>query len=253
MSANVYYYLQGSTLLDELEKHLIRVGAKELQPDSGMQIEGNFENSWALIHKSMAGDVRNFIPRFKLVIYFSGGATGCDKEKKSDLAVNPNGLYWLASAQTLVDGFDALFKYVNGNLASPEKLNPDGWLVQQPITLTALSILCQGYLIVRANQEGNVSEDLKPWVSEQWPNLSNRKAEVQQHEYWNVFDGMDTKELNLVVEEEWKGLRGDGDLDHIKHLIQTLPTKEKPLKDTDTPMVAHAYKAIAARFGARRG
>jgi hypothetical protein len=116
--------------------------------------------------------------------------------------------------------------------------------------LIALSILCQGYLIVCANQGSgkNVPEFLNQWVLERGPDYSDRISQIQEYLFWDVFDQKDPSNLIKILEEEWKGLSGGGNFEDVKALILGLPTKEKPLTDNDVPMVSKAYDAIAARL-----
>ena len=71
---------------------------------------------------------------------------------------------------------------------------------------------------------------------------------VRAHDFWDVFAGKDAIKLDGIVEEEWRGFSGGGDLGLVKKLIHGLPTSIKLLTDEDVPMVANAYSAIAVRM-----
>lgn len=118
-------------------------------------------------------------------------------------------------------------------------------------TLVALSILCQGYLIVHAKQ--GAGDDVPEWLkraSEQLPVLTPLVTKVQEPDFWNVFEGKSAKELGDLADTEWKGLAGDGDFDTVTKLISAL-TSGKPVMDVK--MVVEAYKAIQTKLGAGLG
>lgn len=127
-------------------------------------------------------------------------------------------------------------------------------VASEPETLIALSILCQGYLIVHAKHGHmkGVPESLRE-SSGQLPDPVTPLAKVQEHGFWGVFGQEDREELVKAAKSEWGGSIGGGDLGAIETLIRGLPTKDKALKGEDVLMVAKAYDAIAERMGAKSG
>jgi len=153
---------------------------------------------------------------------------------------------------------DNAFKIVNGEIP-PEmaKFFGSGMLVVMP----ALSILCQGYLIVCANQ-GNgkaVPDYLKRWASVPGSEMlkSVHVAEVQKRRFWNVFGEQGADKLVKLAESEWNGLAGDGKPTKVWQLLNAVvPDKHTPderLVAPDEKLVADAFEAIEGKLGANRG
>jgi hypothetical protein len=117
--------------------------------------------------------------------------------------------------------------------------------------LPALAILCQGYLLV-CDKRG-LGKDIPESMRQTFERLSDVETpvtKVQSHDFWDVFDEDNREKVVKAARSEWDGLTGSGKLGDVEALIRALPTQDKPLKDADVPMVAAAYKAIAARMGA---
>jgi hypothetical protein len=152
----------------------------------------------------------------------------------------------------------AALKIVNGEIPSDmTKFFGSGTLEVLP----ALSILCQGYLIVCANQSNEkvVPEYLKRWVSEQWAEMSKRVGviDVQKLGFWNVFGEKDTDGLVNLAKSEWNGLADNGESEKVWKLLSAVaPNKQAPnekLVATNEKLVADVFEAIERKLGAKRG
>lgn len=124
--------------------------------------------------------------------------------------------------------------------------------------LPALSILCQGYLAVHADEHGKGEElgsalDQMGWSEDLTPDGSNdRVEEVSDLDWWQVFDGED--HLIEKVEEEWGSETGD--LGAVEDLLKRITDadgriaeEQGTLKEEDRVTVADAYCKLAERLG----
>jgi hypothetical protein len=117
-------------------------------------------------------------------------------------------------------------------------------------TLIALSILCQGYLIVHANKRSaKTPENLKNWALDGGKDYSDRVKQVQGHEFWDIFDEMRGPGLQQKAKSEFDALPGGGKFENIESLINEINKRQVI---TNIGIVLRAYEVIAAKLGTQR-
>jgi hypothetical protein len=248
----IYYHITSRIYLEpkkSLIKKLKDLGAKPFKPlidrkphDIGGEI------NWAIIHSTdYSKELKT--EGLDLVIMVSGAFHHycCLYQSKTGLPI-----WWKVNCQTVLDNLNSLIKYINeasGKYLA--ELDPSGWL-QYPQNLLALSILCQGYLMVCGNQGQEVQAALKQMGGEPSTSIkyADRQSIVKKSSFWNVFDEKDVANLVEMAKTEWNSLQGDGDLDAVVKLIEAAKSKELV---TNASMVASAYTELAKRLGAASG
>jgi hypothetical protein len=118
-------------------------------------------------------------------------------------------------------------------------------------TLTALSILSQGYLIACSSQLDPITrtklQDLGLDLSGS-AKCKNRESEVQSPLYWGVFLENESAALAATAMSEWKNLQGKGDFDGIKPLIHAVSSSGF----STVPLVVNAFIEIAQKMRTER-
>ncbi len=115
-------------------------------------------------------------------------------------------------------------------------------------SLSALSILCQGYLATNSKSEDkkvNEALDQMGWNKDIHPDISNKKSETQETSWWlEPFDNETVDAIIAKLKKEWHGGK-DGEIP--KSVTELLKRIEQD-KLQDPVIVANAYLAIAARL-----
>ena len=118
--------------------------------------------------------------------------------------------------------------------------------------LSALSILCQGYLAVHAEKHGDDSQVSRAlnqmgWSNNLMTNSSNAPADkVSTSGWWmKAFDG--TNNLNEKAKDEWGEQEGWSE---VEDLLEWITEEQKPRKGPKPRrIVATAYSKLAKRLG----
>lgn len=104
-----------------------------------------------------------------------------------------------------------------------------------PEILTALSILCQGFLMI-----------LKPI---QGKNVEGEKKEIFKKAFSNVFGDKNTEEVRRIAEGEWETFDPKADFGPVETLFKSIESTEVINYD----MVKKAYEELSKRLGAISG
>ena len=124
---------------------------------------------------------------------------------------------------------------------------------QEAEVLSALSILCQGYLALHAEEHGGEAKVRKAlnqmgWTEDLITNSANGRVDKVSNPGWwkKAFDGGN----NLIeqAEDEWDGTKGGWP--EVEDLLKWITNEQEPLKGKEArDTVATAYSELAERLG----
>jgi len=198
----------------------------------------------------------------KLVVYYGGNGEPDPRwedrpdPKDSDLRIwrpvhqNGNGALSSEEGKALVGfarsrPFDATKK--------PEFLKPP----ESPHVLTALSILCQGFLMVSTEKSADFQTVMKLMGVQQSTQIKEeeRKKTIYKKAFSNVFGDKKAKTIIKNAKIEWKRLSSKSERNEVKFkAVESFimaATSGNP--QMDTTVINNAYMALNERLGAASG
>lgn len=224
----IYYYLKrmDEDLQDELKPKL----KKYINLDSRhtpITVTTSSGSRIGLIHASQRNnvDLKNKVNAFNLdlIIFLIQGAgkpkESTQKYKEEFPTVQ---ICWDCGTEYLIETFERLENYLKGNPL--KQWNLEGWIAPEIQQLSALAILCQGYLAVYAEcEDWEKDEKLAPVYEQfEWPefqsdpsifevrkNLKNKKDRVGEARWWlDTFELWD-EENQALDREKWEKFERD--------------------------------------------
>jgi len=253
-----FYHTDGISreLREPLEEELEREGYKDIidnhrkgnptSPCVAVIHESRFDDA---IREGTFNSVDGWVQQaqFDLVLFLSKGA-GEPREYNGE---EETGAVTTCKCKTkyLLDNLNLFEAHLKSE--DPKDWNCSDWIAPEPEYLPALSILCQGYLAVHAEDDDdqeNVEAALEQmgWSDDLLPDdvdVRAKKHEVAdpEKEYWQAFGGTEWIDQ---VKEEWEldSVDGWGDVESLLNDI-----KENRSLQPDT--VAAAYCALVKRLG----
>lgn len=245
-----FYYTKGIRPIEDLRKPL----ENELDKKGFKDINKFRESSptspcISIIHESKFDDVEEWVrqAQFDLVLFLSKGAgrpTEYNGEKETGSETTCK-----CKTKYLLDNLDLLEDHLKSE--NPRDWNCTGWIAPEPEYLPALSILCQGYLALHAEDDGT-QENVEPALKQMgWSDdlisddvdVRAKKHEVSdpEEEYWQVFNGTESIDQ---VKEEWErdSMDGWGDVESLLNDIEEN-------RNLQPETVAAAYCALVKRLG----
>jgi len=248
----IYYYLKrmDEDLQDELKPKLR--GYINLDSHSA-NLNGTLSANpkVGIIHASQRNnaELRNQINNinFNLIIFLIQGAGMPKETNKKYQEEFPNVLIWECGTEYLIQHLSKLENYLREN---QNNCRIEGWTATEFRQLSALTILCQGYLVI---YEG-WSELSAAIVDEIRKDLNRKKERVSEASWW--LDGLalwdeENQKINREkwekferdIAQEWENQSNEQIPDALIQLLNAI--KETPIKLKEPQLVAEAYQSIA--------
>ncbi|MFB2979565.1 hypothetical protein [Microseira sp. BLCC-F43] len=251
----IYYYLKriDADLQDELKPKL--KGYINLDSHlANLNVTLSSNPKVGIIHASQR-HTPEFINKvsninFNLIIFISQGAGRPTEATKKYQEQFPNVIIWDGGTEYLIDHFAELEKYLTEN---QNNWKIEGWTATEFQKLSALTILCQGYLVIYAGWS-ELSETI---VDEIRKDMNRKKERVSEASWW--LDGLALwdEENQKINREKWEKFERDiaQEWENQSHeqipdaLIQLLNAiKETPTKLKQPQLVAEAYQSYQIRL-----
>ncbi len=182
----------------------------------------------------------------KLVIVYSGG--GNPKLSKIDIE-SGRVCRLIRTIGRAKDGitteeWEQIYELIDGDSFTDHEIHPI-----EPVYLSALSILCQGYLATNSNSpDPLVQEALEEMGWNTFKNssiqtdLSDKESETKKKDWWlEPFTPKTIDDIHKQIVKEWNKNQYSKTCDHVYYLLQAL--KQNTIEDPT--IVANAYLAIS--------
>ena len=251
----IYYYLKrmDADLQDELKpklKNYINLDCPTL-----VNVTSSSSPKIGIIHASQRNnaDLRQQMDclNFSLIVFLIQEA---GKPKEATLKYQkefPNvPVFWDCGTEYLIENFKKLENYLQ---ETPGNWNIEGWIAPEFQYLTALAILCQGYLAIHSESEkfAGLSDSL---ISQVKKNLNNKQEQVSKARWWlEVFGLWDEQnqrinaekweQFEIEITQEWDNQRNEEMPNALIQLLKAIAERQTELKKPQ--VVAEAYRAIA--------
>lgn len=249
----IYYYLKrmDEDLQEELKPKLaeaINLDSKflVLEPQSAVARAG-------IIHASQRNNIKDKINSadFDLLLFLIQGA-GKPKEAKEMIQESfPNvPLLWECGTEYLIEHFEKFEQYLKGTALKDWCLK--GWVSLEPQHLSALAILCQGYLAVYGVCDSLESETDLAFLQN---HLKGKESQVSDVHWWlDVFDLWDETTQKIdpqkwhnfegAIAQEWETESNEPLAAPVTQLLQAIQESSTQLQQSQ--VIAKAYQAIAS-------
>lgn len=248
----IYYYLKrmDEDLQDELKpklKYYINLDTRSANNLNGTL---SYKPKIGIIHGSQRNniDFKNKITNinFNLIILLIQGA-GIPKEATQKYKTEfPNNIIWECGTEYIIQHFERLEKQLKEN---PNNWKLENWIAAELNQLSALSLLCQGYLSIYEEWE-ELSADI---VDEIRKHLKLKKERVSEASWWldglALWDEENQKinqekweKLQMDIAQEWETKSNEQMPDALIQLLNAI--KETPIKLKQPQLVVEAYQSI---------
>lgn len=253
----MYYYLKrmDEDLQDELKPKLKRYTNLDSR---SVKLNGTLNSNpkIAIIHGSQRNnaDLQNKINQmnFNLIILLSQGA-GIPKEATEKYQSEFEGaLIWECGTEYLIEHFEKIETQLIA--VNPNNWKLENWIATELKQLSALALVCQGYLAIYQQCE-DLPESI---VSAIIKNMNLKKEQVSEASWW--LDGLalwdeENKKINREkwenferdIAQEWQTKSTEQMPDALSQLLNAI--KETPTKLKQPQLVAEAYNSIGAANG----
>ena len=254
----IYYYLKrmDEDLQDELKPKL--KGYINLDSRSA-NLNGTLSSNpkVGIIHASQRNnaELRNKVNNinFTLIIFLIQGAGEPKEANEKYQAEFPNALIWECGTEYLIEHFAELEKYL---IENHNNWSIEGWTATEFQQLSALIILCQGYLAIYEKWE-ELSEAI---VDEIKKNMSRKKERASEASWWleglALWDEENQKinrekweKFERDIAHEWENQSNEPIPDALIELLEAI--KETPIKLKQPQLVAEAYQSVVGYSGIR--
>ncbi|HAX78045.1 MAG TPA: hypothetical protein DCY88_20040 [Cyanobacteria bacterium UBA11372] len=244
----IYYYLKrmDEDLQDELKPKL--KGYINLDSRSA-NFNGTLSSNpkVGIIHASQRNnaELQNKISKinFNLIIFLIQGAGKAKEANKKYQKEFPNVLIWECGTEYLIQHFERLEKELTEK--SPN-WRLENWIATELNQLSALKIICQGYLAIYDRCE-DLPESI---VSEIRKNLNAKKELVSDASWWVDGLGLRDKDNQTInwenferdIAQEWESQSTEQIPEALIQLLNAI--KETPIKLKQPQLVAEAYQSV---------
>ena len=245
----IYYYLKrmDEDLQDELKPKL--KGYINLDSRSA-NLNGTLSSNpkVGIIHASQRNNsqLQNQISNinFTLIIFLIQGAGKAKQANKKYQKEFPNVLIWECGTEYLIQHFARLEKELTENSPNWHLKN---WIATELNQLSALKIICQGYLAIYDRCEEDLPESI---VSVIRNNLKAKKERVSEASWWVEGLGLWDQENQTInwekferdLAQEWESQSNEQMPAALIQLLNAI--KETPIKLKQPQLVAEAYQSV---------
>ena len=252
----IYYYLKrmDEDLQDELKPKLKRYINLDSRSHN-LNVMLSLNPKVGIIHASQRNnsEFRNKVSNinFNLIIFLIQGAGRPKEANKKYQEEFPNVVIWECGTEYLIQHFAKLEEHLTEN---QNNWRIEGWTATELQQLSALTLLCQGYLAIYEGWE-DLSAAI---VDEMRKNLNVKKERVSEVSWW--LDGLalwdeENQKINREkwekferdIAQEWENKSNEQMPDALIQLLKAI--KETPLKLKQPQLVAEAYQSIGAANG----
>lgn len=121
--------------------------------------------------------INNIVEQASLIVFFSQGEKNENYSGNYFPSVTKR---WLVNPEDLISNFDKFHQHLK-DAKSIDDWSLDAWIKPKPYTLSALSILCQGYLAVCQPNQLEDWDKVKDLIT---TDLKTKEGEVQKPSWW---------------------------------------------------------------------
>jgi hypothetical protein len=251
----IYYYLKrmDADLQDELKPKLKNYINLDCQ--TPVDVTSSSSPKIGIIHASQRNnaELRQKMDNlnFNLIIFLIQEA---GKPKEVTLKYReefPNvPVFWDCGTEYLIEHFDRL---KNSLQETPDNWNLEGWIAPEFQYLSALAILCQGYLAIQS-KSGEFASLSESCISQIKKNVRNKQEQVSEARWWlevfglwdeanQIINAEKWEQFEIEIAQEWNSQTNAEMPDAIIQLLQAIAERQTELKKPQ--IVAEAYRAIA--------
>lgn len=247
----IYYYLKrmDEDLQDQLKSKLKRYINLDSR-SANLNVTLDSTPKIGIIHASQrnTNDFKNKINNinFNLII-FLGQAAGTPKEATQKYQAEfDNVIIWDCGTEYLIQHFDKLEKQLTAN---PNNWNLESWIATELNQLSALALVCQGYLAIYERYE-DLPELIASAIKK---NINDKKERVSDASWWldalalwdeknKVINREKWDKFERDIAQEWKERSNEPMPDALSQLLNAI--KETPTKLKQPQLVAEAYQSV---------
>jgi hypothetical protein len=248
----IYYYLKrmDEDLQDELKPKLKRYINLDI---NSTNLNGTLDSTpkVAIIHagqrnnSALKSKINNI--NFNLIILLSQGA-GIPKEATEKYQSEFDGaLIWECGTEYLIEHFEKLENQLIA--VNPNNWKLENWIAAELNQLSALALVCQGYLAIYQQYE-DLPESI---VSAIIKNINVKKERVSEASWWldglalgdeenQIINWEKWKKFEREIAQEWESKSNEQMPNALIELLNAI--KETPLKLKQPQLVAEAYQLV---------